>query len=278
MRAICPKPDTTFFGEIQWPKPICIQKARSTLDAVGLLAKSLDGGSKVQKGVFVDFSRALNTIPRSQILDRLSSLGAPFWIVRWLLSYFTNRRQRVCLNGRCSLYLYNNVGVPQGAVLSPFLFSLHADSLSSRHSRMLKYAHDFVLCNSYSKCSDQEGFDDDLHRLVTWSADQGLFIDKTTCAECLFYPKNTSPQLLLSLINGEALSREQTVKYLGVHFNSNLTWSTHIDSVFTKCLKISFFIRRLRSMNVHKSLLWRIVSACAIPIILYCSPIISLDC
>ncbi len=28
-----------------------------------------------------------------------------------------------------------------------------------------------------------------------------------------------------------------------------------------KYLKISFFIRRLRSMNVHKSLLWRIVSA-----------------
>ncbi len=90
----------------------------------------------------------------------------------------------------------------------------------------------------------------------------------------LFYPKNTSPQPPLSLINGEALSRKQTVKYLVVHFNSNLTWSTHIDSVFTKCLKISFFIRRLRSMKVHKSLLWRIVSACAIPIILYCSPII----
>ncbi len=27
-------------------------------------------------------------------------------------------------------------------------------------------------------------------------------------------------------------------------------------------------------MNVHKSLLWRIVSACAIPIVSYCSPII----
>ncbi len=33
-------------------------------------------------------------------------------------------------------------------------------------------------------------------------------------------------------------------------------------------------MRRLRTMNVHKSLLWRIVSACAIPLILYCSPII----
>ncbi len=100
-------------------------------------------------------------------------------------------------------------------------FSLYTDSLSPRHSRLLKYADDFVLCNSYSKCSDQEGLDDDLHRLVTWSADYGLLINKTKCAECLFYPKNTSPQFPLSLINSEALSREQTVKYLGVHINLN---------------------------------------------------------
>ncbi len=79
--------------------------------------------------------------------------------------------------------------------------------------------------------------------------------------------QNTSPQLPLSLINGESLSREQTVKHLGVHLTSNLTWSTDIDSVFTKCLKLSFFIRRLRSMNVHKSSLWRIVSASATPLI-----------
>ncbi len=87
-----------------------------------------------------------------------------------------------------------------------------------------------------------------------------------------FIPKPLPPQLPLSLINGEALSWEQTVKYLGVHFNSNLTWSPHID--YTKCLKIFFFIRRLHSMNAHKSLLWRVVSGCAIPSILYCPLII----
>ncbi len=109
------------------------------------------------------------------------------------LDRLSSMRQRVCLNGTCSSYLYNNVGVPQGAVLSPFLFSLHTDSLTSHHSRLLKYADDFVLCNSYNKCTDQEGLDEDLHRLVTWSADHGLLINKTKCAECLFYPKNTSP-------------------------------------------------------------------------------------
>ncbi len=50
-------------------------------------------------------------------------------IVRWLLSYFANSCQRVCLNGRCSSYLYNNLDTLQRAVLSPFLCSLHSDSL-----------------------------------------------------------------------------------------------------------------------------------------------------
>ncbi len=134
---------------------------------------------RYKKTVFVDCCSAFNTAPRSKILDRLSNLGAPSCIVRWLFSYFTNRGQQECLNGQCSSCLYNNVGVQQKGVLSPFLFSLHSDSLLSYHSKLLKYVDHFVLCNSYSKCSDQEVLDDDLHRLVTWSADHGPLINKT---------------------------------------------------------------------------------------------------
>ncbi len=48
-----------------------------------------------------------------------------------------------------------------------------------------------------------------------------------------------------SFLNGEVLCRDQTVKCLGVHFSSNMTLSTHIDTVFTKCLKLSLCFRRL---------------------------------
>ncbi len=154
---------------------------------------------------------------------------------------FHQQALRVCLNGRRSSYLYNNVGVPQGAVLSPFLFSLRTDSLSSRHSRLLKYADDFVLCNSYGKCSDQEGLDDDLHRPVTWSADHGLPVNKIKCVKCLFYPKNTSPisRSLSSTVKHYLVSKQSSIL---VYISPRTwLWYTHIDTAFTKCLRLSFY-------------------------------------
>ncbi len=94
--------------------------------------------------------------------------------------------QSICLNGQCSSYLQNNVGVLYGAVLFFFEFSLQTDSLSSCHSKLLKYADDFVLCNSYSKFPDQEGLNDKLYRIATWSADRVLIKSKTKCVECHF--------------------------------------------------------------------------------------------
>ncbi len=47
---------------------------------------------------------------------------------------------------------------------------------------------------------------------------------------------NTSSELPFSFLNGEALFREHTVNYLGVHFSNNMSWSTHIDAVFTNVL------------------------------------------
>ncbi len=107
------------------------------------------------------------------------------------------------------LYLpVQQLGDSAGGCCSPFLFSLNADSLTSRHNILLKYANDSLLGNSYSEFSDQEGLDDDLSRLATWSADHELVINKTRYVECLSSSKNTSSQLPFSFLNGEALSRE----------------------------------------------------------------------
>ncbi len=53
-------------------------------------------------------------------------------------------------------------------------------------------------------------FQSGLSRLVTWSADHGLVINKTRYVECLSSSKNTSSQLPFSFLDGEALSREHS--------------------------------------------------------------------
>ncbi len=37
------------------------------------------------------------------------------------------------------------MGVPQGAVGSPVVFYVHTETLTTPHSRLLKYADDFVM-------------------------------------------------------------------------------------------------------------------------------------
>ncbi len=108
------------------------------------------------------FKRPLDTYIYPQIL--ILSLSSHQYGLFWAICPFPIIKY---------MHAYNNVGVPQGAILSSFLFTLHTDSLASCHSRLLKYADDFVLCNSFNKCSEHEGLDNDLRRLDF--SDHGLF-------------------------------------------------------------------------------------------------------
>ncbi len=123
--------------------------------------------------------------------------------------------------------------------LFTILFSLHTDSRTACHRRLLMYVDGFVVGNSYSKCSDQEGPGNDLFHLPT---DHVLIMDKTTCVECFFYSeKNKSSQLPLSFLNAKVLSHERTANYLGAYFFSCMTWFIHTLNVFTQCFNLSLF-------------------------------------
>ncbi len=73
-------------------------------------------------------------------------------------------------------------------------------------------------------------------------------MNQNNCVECFFYSKNTSSALPFFFLDGEALSRDSTVKHLGVNFSSFMIWSAHIDTAFIKCLKLLFY------SDIHRSL------------------------
>ena len=75
-------------------------------------------------GVFLDFSKAFDTVDHVILLEKLSVYGDRGIAFPWFESYLKNRRQFVTYNGVLSDSKVLQCGVPQGPILGPLLFFL----------------------------------------------------------------------------------------------------------------------------------------------------------
>ncbi|CAH8864775.1 unnamed protein product [Trichobilharzia szidati] len=132
------------------PKQFAYRQGRSTLDAAAVLhnniVSSLDKGAKYVRCTFLDFTSAFDSVPRCLLLNKLSLTKTESWVTNWLHSYFSNRKQYTVYKGKSSSAALTEAGVPQGAVLSPLLFSFFLHDLpSSNDINFVKYADDLSV-------------------------------------------------------------------------------------------------------------------------------------
>ena len=98
--------------------------------------------------VCFDLQKAFDTVPHLPLMHKLQSLGVESYLLKWIHSYLTNRRQCVVLDGAKSSVLSVSSGVPQGSVLGPLLFIIFIDGVEGAtvfNSSVVLYADDMVL-------------------------------------------------------------------------------------------------------------------------------------
>lgn len=236
---------TKFFSENQYG----FIKGKSTEKALLEFSKFVHNSiekSKKTVAIFLDISKAFDHVNHNILVKKLEYAGFRGNILKWFISYLSNREQRVKIRNKFSNYIFSTRGVPQGSILGPLLFIIFINDFCKLKlfGKIITYADDSVIlysCLNINELTLQ--IESDLLEISKWFAanDLKLNLNKTKCI--YFNLKQSESNLNLKFHSFSCSDQNcqcytietvNSVKYLGLYIDSNMKWKSHINYLVKK--------------------------------------------
>jgi hypothetical protein len=199
------------------------------------------------RAVLFDFSKAFDRVDHDVLFNKLSRLPLPTKIFRLIISFLSERKQYTLINGNQSLPAPINMGIIQGSVLGPTLFTILVNDIRplNKINHLIKYADDLTLI--YSPKSPIS-IEDEVNNIINWSLTNKLAINYKKTKEIIF----TRPRF--TEINGIAtipnIERVFSTKLLGISMTSDFRFNQHLQNTLAQCNKTMYLLYRLKSYGL----------------------------
>ena len=259
-------------------------KNRSTLDPITILEHHIRTGFKKKIptiAVFYDIEKAYDSTWKYPILEKLKDIGLKGQLPKFIQSFLSERKFKVKIDNSISEEQPQQNGIPQGSVLSCTLFHLAINNIVKDLSMFVKfslYMDDFVVYYSAKALRVAARRVNMANKEIEkWEDTSGfkMSLDKTQVV--IFYRdkrwiKGQDPNISL---NNKTLPIVDRYKFLGVIFDSYMTWKYHITYTKTKCRKALNLLKKLShtTWGADRKTLRTLYRATVLPILDYGSQV-----
>lgn len=233
------------------------RKNRSTADNINILeAEIMNAFTNKEEllAVIFDLESAYNLTWRANIIRSFNRIGIKGRIVHFINKFLNNRTFRMILGNYTSESFELENGIPQGSILSVILFLIHINCVSEvnlpEKVKILLYADDIVIF-SHNKKPDllRSKLQIGINNLNSCISKVGLKFN-TDKTKAIRFTRRRNPNVIQNLsLNGSNIVFETEIKYLGMWFDTKLSWKPHLVELKTKCMKILNLLRCIASKD-----------------------------